>query len=117
MISATNLGGSNSRSELRSVTSLAHLTPIVITGGDQVENPFVRDYAVVLQAAAALLIAHEGKAALLKNPVRRLEQYGLISSGYKNAVIQSNGNQLFISAVAVKAYLEWKATEQARISA
>lgn len=103
--------------DLRGVQVASIFTPIVITDGEQVQNPFIRDYAVVLQAALALLIAHEGKASLLKNPVPLLEQYGLISSGYQNTVIQSNGNQLFISAIAVKAYLEWKATEQARISA
>lgn len=93
------------------------LTPILLQQGNQEKNPFVLDYAIALQAAVALLIAHEGKAALLKNPIALLEQRGLISSGFQNPFIQSNGSQIFISTTMVKAYLEWKAAEQARISA
>ena len=90
---------------------------IRLTDEDQVANPFMRDYAKVLQAATALLIAHEGEASLLKNPVPLLVQYGLITPDFQNTVITSNGHELMISAKAVQIYLEWKAAQQARVSA
>lgn len=105
------------RSDLSKVQIPPAFVPIVMTEGDKIDNPFIRDYAVLLQAAVARLVAQHGKTEMLKNPVSLLQQYGLIPPAYQNVVVHSDGSQLFVSAVAVRAFLEWKAAERVRVAA
>jgi ribosomal protein S18 acetylase RimI-like enzyme len=90
---------------------------VVYRDAEQVNDPHINDFGETLQDAVSLLIDLDPDAALLKNPVSKAIRYGLVSPQYEGPLARIEGDDIVISALYMRKYLEWKAAEQTRISA
>jgi len=96
------------------------LIPIYMKGESL--DPILAKYLMALEAAMAVLLAHEVKdknqlAQTLLKPEELLNKYQILVPSFSNQIIHGTPNGLEISVVAVRAYLEWKASQQIQAAA
>lgn len=96
------------------------LIPVTSTTEEDLD-PLVAKYVITLQTAVAVLLAHQikdehQKKLILLNPAELLRNYNLIPT-FENRIVRGTANGLEISTLAVRAYLEWKATERTKMAA
>ena len=84
-------------------------------------DPLIAKYVVTLQTAIAVLLAHQikdetRKKTMLLHPAELLKNYHLVA-GFEDRIVTGTATGLEISTVAVRAYLEWKASQQVQSAA
>lgn len=103
----------SSEADVEGVRADSPLIPVVGMDAELLDESDASRLVIALQAAVALLLAHEirkGNETARLKPAELLSKYSLFT-GFEAAIVSSDGRNIRVSGAGVRAYLQWQAMQ------